>query len=374
MRNKTLIAVLFSFALAFLTTSALAQGPGGGEGGNSFSLRVEALEAQVAALQSQVDALLTEFNTHTANASAHHSRYTDAEASNAVGQHFSGDHADLSNVQPDQHHMDEGQAVADIEDLLMHFSRDGDDIFITGANLRVVNGLGQTDSSNSVGNVIIGYNEERDPFLFTNDRSGSHMLVVGSEHNYTSFGGIVVGLENTTSGAFASVSGGRLNTAIATAASVSGGFTNQASGAFSSVSGGNLNVASQNSASVSGGLRNRASGFFSSVSGGSVNRASGTQASVSGGDSNTASGAGASVIGGFGNLASNSRSSVSGGSQNKAIGNRASISGGELNTASGRDSSVSAGINNEASGENSSVSGGTSTTAVGTNAHPNTHN
>lgn len=51
------------------------------------------------------------------------------------------------------------ERVDDLESLLVHFSRDGDEITITGANLNVVNGTGTTDGTpNGLGNVIIGYN------------------------------------------------------------------------------------------------------------------------------------------------------------------------------------------------------------------------
>ena len=48
-----------------------------------------------------------------------------------------------------------------LEDLLTHFSRVDDDIHITGANLHIVNGMGDTETTNSLGNLIIGYNELR---------------------------------------------------------------------------------------------------------------------------------------------------------------------------------------------------------------------
>jgi hypothetical protein len=106
--------------------------------------------------------------------------------------------------------------VAALEDLLVHVSREGNDIYVTGANLHVVNGTGATDGiTNGLGNVIIGYNEFRTGEDVVNDRSGSHMLVVGRSNNYTSFGGIVVGVWNSTTGRYASVSGGRNRQATA---------------------------------------------------------------------------------------------------------------------------------------------------------------
>ena len=158
--------------------------------------------------------------------------------------------------------------IAALEDLLSHFSRDGNDIFVTGANLHVVNGEGHTWSANGVGNVIIGYNEPRVTVGYPNDRSGSHMLVVGSKLNYNRWGGIVAGHRNTTSGAYATVSGGDDNTASGDYATVSGGEDNTASGNRASVSGGYANTASRDDATVSGGAENLAEGHRSTISGG----------------------------------------------------------------------------------------------------------
>ena len=54
-------------------------------------------------------------------------------------------------------------------------------------------------------------------------------LVVGPEHSWTSYGGLIAGYNNTVTGAYSSVSGG---------------YDNTASGGYSSVSGGNSNTAS----------------------------------------------------------------------------------------------------------------------------------
>jgi hypothetical protein len=221
------------------------------------------------------------------------------------------------------------ERVATLEDLLVHVSREGNDIYVTGANLHVVNGTGATDGiTNGLGNVIIGYNETRVGSQEVNDRSGSHMLVVGKWNNYSSFGGIVVGVWNSTSGSFASVSGGGGNRASGWCASVSGGDQNVASGSCSSVSGGSNSNASGDYASISGGWMNESIGDYSSVSGGGRNVASGEGASVSGGRSNVARGTGAAVSGGFSNESSGYFSSVNGGHSNVASGEGASVSGG----------------------------------------------
>jgi len=179
------------------------------------------------------------------------------------------------------------------------FDSSNHEIVITGVNLRIVNGLETTETTNGLGNLIVGYNELRqeDPncppgdfpgFPCTDTRTGSHNVVVGSEHNFSRFGGLVVGFRNEISGPFASVSGGSENIASGPMASVSGGEDNTASGPRASVSGGEDNVASNEETSVSGGVFNTASGPHSSVSGGEHNTASGSASSVSGGSSPSA--------------------------------------------------------------------------------------
>ena len=129
-----------------------------------------------------------------------------------------------------------GQRLDDLEDtfrklkkLLTHVTIAKDDegrleIIFSGVNLRIVNGLGSTDCfdeqfdpipdcPNGLGNLIIGYNEPRPPELGENIRTGSHNVVVGEGHNFSRFGGVVVGVRNTISGDFSSVSGGLENTA-----------------------------------------------------------------------------------------------------------------------------------------------------------------
>ena len=177
------------------------------------------------------------------------------------------------------------------------------DVIFTGCNVHVQNGQASTASSNSMGNLIIGYNESGGSGPPT--RSGSHNVVIGPEHSYSSYGGLVAGYKNTVSGFYASVSGGVDNEASDYHASVSGGSGNEASGIAASISGGRDNEASGIAASVSGGRDNETSGIAASVSGGRNNEASGEYASVSGGRNNEASGIYASVSGGRFNVASN---------------------------------------------------------------------
>jgi hypothetical protein len=260
------------------------------------------------------------------------------------------------------------QRVAALEQLLKHFSREKNEIFITGANLHIVNGLGRTDCGteeqpiadcpNGLGNLIVGYNEPRPEEFGENIRSGSHNVVVGQQHNFSRFGGLVVGNFNTISGDFAVVSGGEGNTASGVEASVSGGRENTASGIWSSVSGGRVNLPTDEFASVSGGFANVASGSHSSVSGGAENNASVFATVVSGGQGNRASGTFSSVCGGEANTTNSDFTVVSGGRANTAGGFWASVSGGEANTTNSDFAMVNGGSGNLASGRWASVSGG----------------
>ena len=263
-----------------------------------------------------------------------------------------------------------------LKNLLDGVTRSGDDITFEGVNVHIVNGLGNTETVNGTGNLIVGYNEPRGTGDF---RIGSHNIVVGRRHNYTSYGGLVVGDRNEISGSYSSVSGGGSNTASDYGSSVSGGIGNTAKGYFSSVTGGVENTASGSYSSVSAGRDNIASSNDSGVSGGSFNTASGVGSSVSGGEYNKASGDYSFVGGGggtdpeFGNEAFSNYSAILGGLANIAghnsdpdnhtIGKNATVSGGIYNTASGTYSSVSGGTRNIAGYWVSSVSGGADNTA-----------
>lgn len=101
-----------------------------------------------------------------------------------------------------------------LEQLLQHFSRSGDDVIIEGANLYVRSGSGSTNGAvNGRGNLVVGYNELRGT---GDDRSGSHNLVVGSQHNYSAYGGFVAGSGKALTDAFATQISGSSFTVKAT--------------------------------------------------------------------------------------------------------------------------------------------------------------
>ena len=181
----------------------------------------------------------------------------------------------------------------------------------SGVNVQVVNGEGATNTMNGTGNLIIGYDETDtsdtnrcsqgfDPvhgvyltlsncesngytLSSTGFKTGSHYLVVGMENNYSRWGGIVAGYQNTVSYDFANVIGG---------------YANSATGPYATVFGGRGNNAISYVSSVTGGLANEARGPYTTINGGQSNAGEGDYATVLGGYKNVASGAHASVSGG----------------------------------------------------------------------------
>jgi len=225
--------------------------------------RVEALEAAVADLQTAVK---------------------DLEAANAAQQtEIANLRADLTMAQEtivalqtenaaQQVQLD---ALASLQELASFVTVETEEIHglaaphvvFTGANVHIRSGFGSTDDGgdlSGLGNLIVGYNGPR----ALNVRSGSHNIVLGDLQNFSAFGGLVAGRQNTIEGEYATVTGGHGNYASDYAAHVSGGWVNRASFAYTSVSGGVLNEASGWYSSVSGGYGNTASGDYSSVSGG----------------------------------------------------------------------------------------------------------
>jgi len=139
---------------------------------------------------------------------------------------------------------------------------------------------------------------------------------------------------------------------------------------YATVGGGEGNVANGSHCVIAGGHSNVASASFSGVGGGLGNQATGSNAVVAGGEGNVASGPYA-FVGGGGNLmlgsntASGHASVIAGGYANQATHNSTTVGGGQQNTAIGREATVAGGSGNTASGESSAVIGGTINSATG---------
>jgi len=239
----------------FLIVLAVWSGPARAD--NVKGLTLAQLAQELAALKAQVTTLEGTVSSLETTVSAQASQIGSLQA--AV--------TNLQNVQFEH------------QDKLQYVTVAGTDMMITGVNLHIRNGLGTTATANGLGNLVVGYNENPNGA----SRTGSHNVVVGPRHWYSSYGGLVVGYTNAIDAPYASVSGGTENRATGYGSSVSGGFQNNAVWILASVSGGNNNTTSARFSSVSGGAFNNASGEGASVSGGFQNTASGGVASISGG-------------------------------------------------------------------------------------------
>ena len=177
--------------------------------------------------------------------------------------------AEQSQEAPDFAGLEE--RLAELESKLDCMTGTSTDVFFDGCNVHIRNGLNQTDSMNGLGNLIIGYDLAGlgNVYVPPTDKSGSHNVVIGDEHTYSGYAGVVSGFRNGIRGGGSSAIGGEENTSDGRGTIVSGGVRNWAIGYASSISGGRGNWTYGNSSSVSGGLENDASGEDSSISGGS---------------------------------------------------------------------------------------------------------
>jgi len=184
-------------------------------------------------------------------------------------------------------------------DAYMTIDEDRHAITFTGANIYVQNGLGATNGdpadpkhddaavANGLGNLIIGYDEDAGPYDYpASEKTGSHNLIVGRFHTYTSVGGLVAGSRNYLVGPFAGILGGRVNTAAGGQSTVSGGSQNTAAGDDSTVAGGEFNAAAVDESIVVGGTNNIANAEASVILGGADNITSAAHSVVLGGQAN----------------------------------------------------------------------------------------
>lgn len=264
-------------------------------------------------------------------------------------------------------------SLAGLEEMLTGVNRgidpntNQDTLYFENMNVAIRNGSQVTDGfTNGRGNLILGYNEHTPWGL--NAKTGSHNLIIGRGHTYSSSAGLVGGIFNTITGPFATVLGGGGNTASGQQAVVAGGRDNVASGFQAVVSGGYKNVSFGELATIASGDTNTATGLRSSVLAGVGNTASAQNATVSGGRGNTASGIYSTVSGGFINTASGQHATVSGGANNSATGLSSSIAGGVNNLSIAEYATVAGGAGNSANANWSSIAGGNSNRASGSYA------
>lgn len=339
--------ILGFVALGLLCSNAHADG--NALGNSELNDRIAALESLVIQLQAQVNSANTAVTENAQDISANSNAIS---AAADVLQYVSVIEGEINGV------------------VGPHFVLDG-------VNVHVQSGAGSTGEGCSgqnfdcldrtgLGNLIIGYNEPREPWIdvieggtyvaqqtggayastadlcaadpgfrdidgfpLCDRREGSHGLIIGRWNNNMGHANLVAGLANDVGGHFVSVTGGQQNSATANYSVVSGGLLNRAYGFGSSVSGGYYNMTGLG---IDSGL-----GRFASVSGGAFNVGEGEKSSVSGGVGNLAAGMTSSVSGGEYNRTLNFSSAISGGSYNNAVGERSSITGGAQRSADAND-------------------------------------
>lgn len=167
---------------------------------------------------------------------------------------------------------------------------DGGDVIFEGANLHIRSGSGSTSgNTNGKGNLIIGYNEMSTDMALSQPRTGSHNLVVGSYHAFSSYGGVVFGDSNAVLAPHGTILGGVLNKIetrdriVATDSTIVGGSNNFIMSPRSTIGGGKGGVARGDSSSIVGGLYNVSEGEWSVVLGGQQNRVAGQGSVILGG-------------------------------------------------------------------------------------------
>jgi hypothetical protein len=92
--------------------------------------------------------------------------------------------------------------VTALETTSSGVSRDGTTLTFTGMNLHLVNGEPSDETTNGLGNLFVGHNDEPDP------QSGSGGIIVGErDETFTGWDSMIVGNANTVSGGDAFVAG-----------------------------------------------------------------------------------------------------------------------------------------------------------------------
>jgi hypothetical protein len=187
----------------------------------------------------------------------------------------------------------------------------GPHVVFHGVNVHVQNGAGVTQSQNSLGNLIIGYDEGYFPGgdstkpligVPANRRSGSHSLILGFGHAWTGHSDIVAGYHNSVISGRSAILGGRDNTITAEPGSagwsaenvILGGDSNHIAGAWSNVvSGGSFNRIEKNAGqqnSISGGRDSHITGgHWNSITGGALGTIDTIGGSITCGWANTVS-------------------------------------------------------------------------------------
>jgi len=256
-------------AAASLALVALAfSGASWGQASPSADKQVRSLKREVTTLRSELKALRSE------RAMAEQDRKALQAQIRALRDQFLAMRDDVRSLK--------ANSILDLNGYLTFENTSGYPTAVfRGVNVQVVNGMGETQTANGTGNLIVGYNRARGGqpvcsigYFATqaecsakgghwavSHKSGSHNIVGGDFNSYSLWGGLLLGTQNAINAPFSVVAAGSGNVA---------------SGDLSSITGGSFNTSSAIYGSVAGGLNNTAKGEFSSVGGGSSRQATGS--------------------------------------------------------------------------------------------------
>ena len=179
----------------------------------------------------------------------------------------------------------QAQVVANLSDYVT-VNPSTNQVVISGANFQVNSGTGATHGAvNGLGNIIIGYNEDENydnsseggtPDPTPDVKTGSHNLIVGAGHYYTSFGGIIAGYDNKSTAKYTGALGGHRNIVSGDYSVTLGGDSNNSGGRYGSILGGFSNSIDAYclGSVILGGYANETKfDVFSTISGGLLNKA-----------------------------------------------------------------------------------------------------
>ena len=215
------------------------------------------------------------------------------------------------------------------------------------SNFQVVNGLGYTDTTNALGNLIVGYSDTNGDV-----RTGSHNFVLGNNHTFGSHSSIIAGLDNSVLTENSAILSG-LNNIIHAGAQRS---------AILSGNGNQLLIGGLESAIISG-ESNAISSDRAAVVAGRFNIIDGTAPDINSGRWSVIVGGGGGAING--NINAASVSVLVGGSQNIMNDGISSsvLVGGQTNRVAATTSVVVGGHFNQTNAAYSVISGGANRTA-----------
>ncbi len=197
------IDYLTSASLDGMATQAWAEGEI-----NIIGIVMEELSEQMTAFSVDMDGIEGTVDAHTDQlsdvgnemATVNETLTEQGQAIQASADGVTANELEILTIQDDyltSVDLDEIETPDVIRDFADFLSVDSEQaaIRIVGANVQIVSGTGVTNDEGDLtglGNLIIGYNDGDG----TEDRTGSHNLIVGDGHDWTSYGSTVLGKEN----------------------------------------------------------------------------------------------------------------------------------------------------------------------------------